>query len=53
MQEDTVKVILENKNFWNMDLTDIDGLYDLVKGYFDDINNSSMKEAVEGVTDYE
>ncbi|MDD6728610.1 MAG: tagaturonate reductase [Eubacteriales bacterium] len=44
--DDVVKAVLENKDFWDIDLTEIDGLYDTVKSYFDSINSLGMKEAV-------
>lgn len=51
--DDVVKAILENKELWDTDLTEISGLYDLVKKYFDDINALGMKEAVKKVVEDE
>lgn len=43
---DVVKAVLSNKNFWDIDLTEVDGLYDLVLEYFTCINTYGMRKAV-------
>ncbi|MCH5321698.1 MAG: tagaturonate reductase [Eubacterium sp.] len=47
--DDVVKAVLSNKAFWDIDLTEIDGLYDTVKKYFDNIKTFGMRNAVEMV----
>lgn len=51
--DDVVKFVLSNKNFWDIDLTSVDGLYELVKSYFDDINLIGVEETIKRVISYE
>lgn len=46
---DVVRAVLSNKAFWNTDLTEIEGLYQLVKRDYDSIVSLGMKKAVEKV----
>lgn len=44
---DIVLDVLANVDFWDEDLTKIDGLYEKVKGYFDDIKVLGINNAME------
>ena len=46
---DVVRAVLSNKNFWDTDLTEIEGLYQVVKRDYDSIVSLGMKKAVEKV----
>lgn len=46
---DVVQAVLSNKKFWDIDLTETDGLYNMVKDYFEDINHLGIIRAVKKV----
>lgn len=46
---DVVKAVLENKNFWNTDLTKIPGLYDKVNSSYQNILSCGVRKAMEKV----
>ncbi len=48
-ENNVVKDVLSNKDFWDIDLTEIDGLYDTVKKDYDNIKLYGMRSAVEKV----
>lgn len=45
--ENTVRLILSNKDFWGVDLTGIDGMEDTVSGYLDIIKADGVRAAAE------
>lgn len=47
--ENAVSLILSKKAFWDVDLTEIDGLCSLVTKYYNDIKMLGMRKAVEKV----
>lgn len=47
--DDAVSSLLSNKDFWDADLTEIDGLCNLVKKYYNEIKTYGMRKAVEKV----
>ncbi|MCQ2479612.1 MAG: tagaturonate reductase [Clostridia bacterium] len=47
--ENTVKAVLSNENFWGRNLTEICGMEELVSQYLDDINSLGMKAAIEKI----
>ncbi len=44
--EDVVGKVLSNRDFWDVDLTEIDGMYNAVRHYFDILEKQSIKNAV-------
>ena len=51
--DDVVRAVLSNKAFWDIDLTEIEGLYPLVNQYYDNIQTLGMRKAAEKVLDDE
>lgn len=45
----TVSDVLQNTDFWGMDLTEIDGMYDMVNNYYGKIQTLGAKKAMEYV----
>ena len=44
---DAAKAVLSNISFWDMDLTEIQGLEEKVRGYLIDIESLGIRKALE------
>ncbi len=48
-ENNVVKAVLSNKDFWDIDLTQINGLYETVKKYYDNIKINGMRKSAQEV----